>query len=493
MIIEKDVAEMLAADMIEVCETSEYTHETVLVKKKGTDKWRFCVDFRPLNLKLRLHNYPQAELEANILRFAGLKYFCKFDLRSGYWQLYLEPDCRRLTAFYANGKLYQFKMLPFGIANAPGWFQQIMDNMLQRYPWAKAFQDDVSFGASTFDELEERLDQLLELFIEYNVKLNAKKCAIGFSQMNLLGHVVDRTGTRPAEDKVYALIAAKSPASKDELRSFNGCMQWHQRYVPEYSMIASDMLKMLRKGQHFEWTLTHEQSYRQLLAILAKRMVLHYPDPNKPYQIRTDAASKSGLGAILLQDGLPIHFWSRTLSERELNWHVTELECLAIVEALKRFERYVMGQEITIFTDHCALSWLLAGREALKGKLYRWSIYLSQFNLKIVYIAGNRNLDADFLSRHPCAADAQTIALSLMTGGESLSSIVEKCITYDKYDVNDVIKQTKERGEARVITGVPRSKHIQSMGTTLSVQIGIGTRSMGLPVCSLIERILRMS
>ena len=86
------------------------------------------------------------------------------------------------------------------------------------------------------------------------------------------------------------------------------------------------LLKLLRKQASWVWEDEQEYAYRQILELLFQQFLLHYSDPTKNYQIRTDASRK-------LQDGLTIHFWSRSLSESELKWHITEPECLAIVEA----------------------------------------------------------------------------------------------------------------------------------------------------------------
>eukprot|EP00834_Sanchytrium_tribonematis_P006832 NODE_544_length_6231_cov_0.089693.p2 type:complete len:653 gc:universal NODE_544_length_6231_cov_0.089693:3347-1389(-) len=134
--------------------------------------------------------------------------------------------------------------------------------------------------------------------------------------------------------------------------------------------------------------------------------MLHYPDPTKDFQIRCDASSMRGLGAVLLQDGRPLYYWSRSLHANEANWHITELECISIVSALKKFQRYIYGHKVTVFTDHGSLAWLLTSRNLLNGKLYRWSIFLSSFNLSIVYVKGSLNFDADFLSRNPLIKEA---------------------------------------------------------------------------------------
>ena len=102
------------------------------------------------------------------------------------------------------------------------------------------------------------------------------------------------------------MLNAPPPPNKKELASFHGFAQWYQRYIPAYAIIAAPLLKMLRKQASWVWEAEQEYAYRQILELLSCQFLLHYPDPTKNYQIRTDASSKKGLGAVLLQDGVEV-------------------------------------------------------------------------------------------------------------------------------------------------------------------------------------------
>ena len=246
-LIDECVQEMLKAGVIEETTTTEFVHETVLVKKKNTDKRRFCVDYRPMNEKLIYDFYPQADSEENIRRFAGKKFYAHFDLKSGYWQLVLAVASRAYTAFYANGRIYNFTVVPFGIANAPSWFQKVMNDLLFDLDFAQAFQDDISVGSDSFEDLMRDLDILFQRLEKYNFKLQAKKCSIGYEWMELPGHIVSGEGICSDPGKVEAVLNAPPPTNKKELASFHGFVQWYQRYIPAYAIIAALLLKMLRK------------------------------------------------------------------------------------------------------------------------------------------------------------------------------------------------------------------------------------------------------
>ena len=131
--------------------------------------------------------------------------------------------------------------------------------------------------------------------------------------------------------------------------------------------------------------------------------MVRYPDFEKPFLLYTDA-SLTGLGAVLAQkegkEEYVIAYASRTLSAAERNYGITELECLAIVWAVKYFRHYVYGSNITIVTDHSALTWLLnAYTEAANKRLERWKIELSEYDFSIQYRKGTKHQNADALSR----------------------------------------------------------------------------------------------
>ncbi|GFV46237.1 retrovirus-related Pol polyprotein from transposon 297 [Trichonephila clavipes] len=139
---------------------------------------------------------------------------------------------------------------------------------------------------------------------------------------------------------------------------------------------------------------------------LITKPVLQLYDPKLPLHVFCDASMKA-IGAILKQPDNsgtlhPVSFHSRTLREYEKNYCITELECLAIVNALDKFYYYLHGKKFIIHTDHAALVWLKNVKN-LRGRLFRWSLKLSMFDYEVKYLKGTNNVEADMLSRHPIA------------------------------------------------------------------------------------------
>ncbi|KAE9021239.1 hypothetical protein PR002_g12305 [Phytophthora rubi] len=166
------------------------------------------------------------------------------------------------------------------------------------------------------------------------------------------------------------------------------------------------MTKLLRKTVEWAWTPEQEQAFERIKAILTTKPLLVYPDFRLPFRVVTDA-SKVGLGACLMQerDGgwKPVAYASKVNSETEGKCGITELECLAVVWAIKLFRPYLYGRKFTILTDHAALKWLMSSPN-LTGKLHRWALTLQEFDFDVQYRPGNTNVVADALSRAPVAA-----------------------------------------------------------------------------------------
>ena len=143
------------------------------------------------------------------------------------------------------------------------------------------------------------------------------------------------------------------------------------------------------------------ESFETLKDKLVSAPVMHAPDWNKPFELMCDA-SDLAIGAVLGQriDNQPrvIYYASRTLNGPQLNYTTTEKEFLAVVFALEKFRSYMIGSEITIFTDHSGLKYLLEKKDA-KARLTRWILLLQEFDLHIKDKKGSDNLVADHLSR----------------------------------------------------------------------------------------------
>lgn len=154
---------------------------------------------------------------------------------------------------------------------------------------------------------------------------------------------------------------------------------WYRRFVENFASITVPLTNLLKKGKGFQWTPEAESAFQVLKEKLSSAPILVSPNYTKPFVLQCDA-SKLGVGAVLTQlnednQEMPVAYFSKKLNKAQSSYSVTELECLAVIMALKKFRPYVEGQDFTIVTDHASLQWLMRQTD-LSGRLARWSLKL---------------------------------------------------------------------------------------------------------------------
>ena len=191
---EECVTEMLTGGQIEPSD-SPWSSPVVLVTKKdgGT---RFCVDCRHLNDVTVNDAYPLPRIDNTLDMLASKQWFSTLDLASGYWQVSLSQEARVKTAFATHSGLFQFRVMPFGLCNAPATFEKLMDRVLQGLRWSRCLiylDDIISFG-SDFDSALDNLTLIFERLRSYGLQFKYTKCHLFRSSVPFLGHIVGRRG-----------------------------------------------------------------------------------------------------------------------------------------------------------------------------------------------------------------------------------------------------------------------------------------------------------
>lgn len=401
---EQKIKEMVEAGIIEPS-NSPWAAPAVLVKKKdGT--WRFCVDYRLLNEVTRKDSYPLPRIDDALDHIAGSCWFSSLDLRSGYWQVELAPEARPKTAFSIGQGLWQFKVMPFGLCNAPATFERLMERVLADIPRSRCvvYLDDLLAHAADFESALTNLRDVFHAIRRAGLRLHPKKCHLFRRETSFLGHVVSAAGVSTDPAKIAAVRDWPVPHNIGELRSFLGLASYYRRFVKDFAAIASPLHRLTQKGQVFQWGEDCAAAFAQLRSALVEAPVLSYPDPQRPFIVDTDASSV-GLGAVLSQEGengeQVISYYSRSLSRPERNYCVTRRELLAVILGLRHFRPYLYGGRFLLRTDHASLTWLLNFKEP-EGQLARWLETLQDYNFEIRHRAGRLHANADALSRRPC-------------------------------------------------------------------------------------------
>ena len=394
---------MLKQDLIQPS-MSPWSFPVVVVKKKN-GKFRFCVNYKPLNDITKKDNYPLPRVDEILDSLKDAKWFTTLDLASGYWQIKVREEHREKTAFITKFGTYEFKVMPFGLCNASATFQRTMDKVLKgiKDQFVMVYLDDVIIYSKTFNEHLGHIEEVFNRIKKANLRLKAEKCKFGAKELQFLGHVVGSDGVKPDPEKVNKIVNYPVPKNIRELRGVLGLFSYYRRFIKDFSKRADSLYELLKKEVEYKWTEKQQKAFNELKELITTAPVVRYPDFNKPFLLYTDA-SLTGLGAVLAQkngnEEYVIAYASRTLTPPERNYGITELECLAIVWAVKYFRHYIYGSQFTIITDHSALKWLLNSyAESTNRRLERWKICLSEYSFDVQYRKGIKHQNADALSR----------------------------------------------------------------------------------------------
>ena len=343
-------------------------------------------------------------------QLANSWWYSSMDCRWAYWSVPLREQDQAKTSFTIRNRKYCWKVMCFGLKNAPATFSHLMNKVFQgcQYDFALCFLDDVlCYSGKDFNQHLEHLEEIFRRLKVANLKLKLPKCWFGADQLPFLGHIASREGLKPDPKKIEAVRRLRRPGSKKQVRSLLGLASYYRQFVPGFASMASPLYQLLKKEapRTIQWTDDCEWSFQTLKDSLTSAPTLAFPDWSKMMVIETDASS-TGLGAVLLQETdlgrQPIAYASRSCSPQEKNYSATEIECLGVIFALKTFRYYVIGSRFCLVTDHQALKNLKLVKTP-PGRVARWLMTLLEYDFELVYRSGKLNTTADCLSRLPRA------------------------------------------------------------------------------------------
>jgi hypothetical protein len=449
--IEEQIAQLLSEDVIEESD-SPWAAPAILVRQKGKD--RFCIDYRKLNEVTKADQYPLPRIDDILSQFSGNNYFTTFDANKGFNQIKVAEQDRSKTAFRTHQGLHQYKRMPFGLKNGPSVFQRFMDHVLGRYKWqcVLVYIDDIIVYSPDFDQHLKDIDKILSLIVDSGLTLSPSKSHLAYQTIKALGHSISNLGIGTNDEAVKAVKEFPTPKNVHELKRFLGLAVYYRRFIKDFSSIAAPLHQLLKKDQKWEWTDEQTKSFDKVKEKLISAPLLVHPDYTKPFYLYTDA-SNYGLGAVLSQKDEedhehPIIYLSRSLSPAESNYTATELECLAIVWAVKKLHSYLDGSTFTLFTDHSALQWLFDFK-GTNRRILRWAMELQPYrdNMAIKYRAGRVNANADPLSRAPLPYDSSDEDEEIPRSGPTVNK--PTCLNISTASIDERFRQDLIEGYRR--------------------------------------------
>ena len=264
------------------------------------------------------------------------------------------------------------------------------------------FIDDIVVYFKNAQEHEHHLRIVLQTLRENKLYVKLSKCDFWLKEVSFLGHIVSVEGIRVDPMKIEAIMNWRPPRNVTEVRSFLGLASYYRRFVQGFSVIASSLTRLLRKGVKFEWDDKWQSNFERLKEILVEAPMLIQPTSGRDYTLYSDA-SKIGLRCVLMQDRKVVAYASKYLKPHEQNYPTHDLELEAVVFALKIWRHYLYGETCRIFTDHKSLKYLLTKKD-LNLRQRRWLELFKDYNCIIDYHPGKSNVVADALSRKMISA-----------------------------------------------------------------------------------------
>lgn len=377
--------------------------ENELVPQRLVTGHRVCIDYRKLNATTRKDHFPLPFIDQMLERLAGHEFYCFLDGYSGYNQICIAQEDQEKTTFTCPFGTFAYRRMPFGLCNAPGTFQRCMMSIFSDYIENKieVFMDDFSVFGKSFDSCLENLELILQRCVDTNLVLNWEKCHFMVTQGIVLGHIISARGIEVDKAKIDLIRHLPYPTTVREIRSFLGHAGFYRRFIKDFSKISRPLCRLLQKEVAFDFDDECKLAFEKLKELLTSAPVMTPPDWNEPFELMCDA-SDYAVGAVLGQrrDKKPcaIYYASRTLNDAQLNYSTTEKELLAVVFALDKFRQYLLQSKVTVYTDHAALRYLFAKKDA-KPRLIRWILLLQEFDIEIKDKKGSDNVVADHLSR----------------------------------------------------------------------------------------------
>lgn len=378
--------------------SSPWRAQVVIVHQK--DKDRMVIDYsQTINRFTFLDAYPLPSIEDLVHKISGHRYFSSIDLRSAYHLVPLLQEDRPYTAFEANGKLFQFRRLPFGVTNGVSCFQRIMDNFISSHHLRStyAYLDDVTICGETLEEHDQNLRSFMDAAEKSNLTLNPDKCSLRKDTICLLGYEIKHLEMRPDPERLRPLREMPLPSNARSLSRLTGLFAYYARWIPRFSEKLS---KVTGSSPSFPLSPSARDAIESMKDDIVKAVTIRI-DEREPFVVETDA-SDTAIGSTLSQRGRPVAFFSRTLSSSERRWCSYEKEAYAIVESVRKWRHYLAGKKFTLVTDQRSVSYMFDSKHRNKiknDKIIRWRIELLPYTYDLVYRPGKYNTAADAMSR----------------------------------------------------------------------------------------------
>lgn len=400
--VKNELRRMESEGQLERVESSDWATPIVCVRKQS-GKIRICGDYKvTLNPVLKRMVSTTPSIDEVMSKLGGARIFSTLDLTNAYLQVPVDTETSAMQTWSTPFGLYRPTALAYGVKQAPAIFQSYMDKLLLNLEGVVSYQDDILVWGQDQTSHDERLSIVLKTIREHGLAINKEKCVFNKPSIRFLGFEVSGKGIRPIQEKTDGIVGMQEPQDLKQLQSFIGMVDFYGRCVPNLATIKEPLTHLTRSGVRWTWGTRERDAFNAIKERLHSAELLKPFDPADEVTLTTDA-SPVGLGAVLEQSSGPVLFISKTLTRAERNYAQIEREALAIIWAVKRLHKYLLGRKFVIRTDHHPLKFLYDPGRAVStvaaARLQRWAITLMEYDYVIECRRSEEIPVADALSR----------------------------------------------------------------------------------------------
>ena len=289
---------------------------------------------------------PLPKIDEIYARLRGSTIYSALDMTSGYHHMELSQEAKPKSAFVTTIDKYEFNRCPFGLAQAPAYFQRLVNKVLVGLPFTFGYLDDVLIYSPNVKTHLKHLRQVFQRMREADLRLKMEKCNFLKAHLQYLGHIISGKGIEPVPEKLESIKKMPAPTTPKEVKQFLGLIGYYRKFVPRFADIARPLTSLTKKDIEFHWTEKCQASFELLNEALMKEPILRYLNPKHPYILYTDA-SKYAWACVLTQPhwhkvgepkttvNHPITYVSGLFKGSQLNWAALTKEAYAIYMSIK--------------------------------------------------------------------------------------------------------------------------------------------------------------
>ena len=270
--VKEEINKLLEAGVIRNSHSS--WSAPIIVVPKGDGGKRLVIDYRTLNKVTRKFVWPMPKVEDIFSQLNDAKYFSTLDLRAGYHHIGLTTDSIPKTAFTSPFGKYEYIKVPFGLAQAPAYFQELMTGVLKDLPFAMAYLDDIIIYSSTPEEHLEHIRTVFEKLRDAKLSMKLSKCHFFAKEIQYLGHILGKEGIKPVPAKTEAIKVMHPPVNPKQVHAFLGLVGYYRKFIRNFAKIAKPLTMLTHMDIKFEWKDIHQDAFMKLKEAITQAPIL---------------------------------------------------------------------------------------------------------------------------------------------------------------------------------------------------------------------------